>query len=305
MDYAKQYGRRWDPRELSAWVAYQKQNCTATYGCVTTWRQIYYDDGPAMKARYDLINRAGLRGAGIWALGYDGARTEMRQAIAEKFLDDQTAPLAGVRALPPTQPAETFWVSWVGSDESGIADYDVQVSVDGGPWLDWATHTTATSLPYSGAAGHGAAFRVRARDSARQRLAVGRLEHVHEDAAAGGRRVRDGRRLDAERPGRGRHRLDARHDRRRGDAARDHVGAGERRRLHVARGLGAGHRVGPGRGPRAQRLGRDEQPHRDVRPGGPGAQRDRRLVRPRPRPSAPGSAASRRRASSTRGPAWA
>jgi hypothetical protein len=31
-------------------------------------------------------------------------------------------------------------------------------------WLDWATHTTATSLPYSGAAGHGAAFRVRARD---------------------------------------------------------------------------------------------------------------------------------------------
>ena len=46
MDYAKQYGRRWDPRELSAWVAYQKQNCTATYGCVTTWRQIYYDDGP-------------------------------------------------------------------------------------------------------------------------------------------------------------------------------------------------------------------------------------------------------------------
>ena len=165
IDYAKQYGRRWDPRELSAWVAYQKQNCTTTYGCVTTWRQIYYDDGPAMKARYDLINREGLRGAGIWALGYDGARTEMRQAIAEKFLDDHTAPLAGVRALSPTQSAETFWVSWVGTDESGIAGYDVQVSIDGGPWLDWATGTTETSLPYNGAAGHGAAFRVRAHDT--------------------------------------------------------------------------------------------------------------------------------------------
>jgi hypothetical protein len=46
MTIAEQYGRRWDPRELSAWVTYQKQNCTATYGCVTTWRQIYYDDGP-------------------------------------------------------------------------------------------------------------------------------------------------------------------------------------------------------------------------------------------------------------------
>jgi spore germination protein YaaH len=165
MDYAKQYGRRWDPRELSAWVAYKKQNCTATYGCVTTWRQIYYDDGPALKARYDLINREGLRGAGIWALGYDGARTDMRQAIAEKFLNDRTAPLAGVRALAATQAAETFWVSWVGADESGISDYDVQVSIDGGAWLDWASHVTATSLPYSGASGHGAAFRVRARDT--------------------------------------------------------------------------------------------------------------------------------------------
>ena len=95
LDYAKQYGRRWDSRELSAWVAYQKQNCSATYGCVTTWRELYYDDGPAVKARYDMINRMGLRGAGIWALGYDVDRIEMRQALAEKFLDDRTAPLAG------------------------------------------------------------------------------------------------------------------------------------------------------------------------------------------------------------------
>jgi spore germination protein YaaH len=165
MDYAKQYGRRWDPRELSAWVAYQKQNCTATYGCVTTWREIYFDDPVALKARYDMINREGLRGAGIWALGYDGARTDMRQAIAEKFLNDHTAPLAGVKALAATQSAETFSVSWLGTDESGVADYDVQVSIDGGAWLDWVSHTTATSLPYSGASGHGAAFRVRARDT--------------------------------------------------------------------------------------------------------------------------------------------
>jgi spore germination protein YaaH len=165
MDYAKQYGRRWDPRELSAWVAYQKQNCTATYGCVTTWRELYFDDPVALKARYDMINREGLRGAGIWALGYDGARTDMRQAIAEKFLDDHTAPLAGVKALAPTQSTETFWVTWTGTDESGIADYDVQTSIDGGPWLDWVSHTTVTSLPYMGVSGHGAAFRVRARDT--------------------------------------------------------------------------------------------------------------------------------------------
>jgi spore germination protein YaaH len=165
MDYAKQHGGRWDAREQSAWVAYQRQNCSATYGCVTTWRQIYFDNSQATKARYDMINRKGLRGAGIWALGYDVDRSEMRLAIAEKFLDDRTAPLAGIRTLPPNQANEAFTVSWTGSDESGIRDYDVQVSIQGGPWLDWLTATTATSAKYTGAAGYGFAFRARAHDT--------------------------------------------------------------------------------------------------------------------------------------------
>jgi spore germination protein YaaH len=164
-DYAVQYGRRWDSREQSSWVAYQKQNCTTTYGCVTTWREIYYDDPTSIKLRYDLVNRAGLRGAGIWALGYDVDRPEMREALAEKFLNDTTAPVAGVNALAPTQSAETFTVSWVGKDESGIADYDVQVSIRGGVWQDWLRRTTAQSAKYAGADGYGFAFRVRARDT--------------------------------------------------------------------------------------------------------------------------------------------
>ncbi|HEX5012543.1 MAG TPA: glycosyl hydrolase family 18 protein [Candidatus Limnocylindrales bacterium] len=165
LDYSKQYGRRWDSREQATWVAYRRENCSATYGCVTSWRQLYFDDGPAVKARYDMINRRGLRGAGIWALGYDADRIEMRQALAEKFLDDKTAPLAGIKALAPSQSGEAFTVSWKGADESGIRDFDVQVSVHGGPWADWLVKTTATSAAYQGAAGYGFAFRVRARDT--------------------------------------------------------------------------------------------------------------------------------------------
>lgn len=165
LDYAKQYGRRWDSREQGPWVAYRRENCTTTYGCVTSWRQIYYDDHVSLKLRYDLVNRRGLRGAGIWALGYDVDRVEMRLALAEKFLDDRTPPLAGIRTLSPTQASETFTVSWVGSDESGISSYDTQVSVGGGTWHDWLIRTTATSAAYVGADGHGVAFRVRARDA--------------------------------------------------------------------------------------------------------------------------------------------
>jgi len=163
--YAKQYGKRWDGREQSPWIAYRRQNCSTTYGCVTTWRQVYYDDPESLKRRFDMIHRMGLRGTGIWALGYDADRPELRQAIAEKFLNDKTAPLAGVRAFAPSQTAERFTVSWVGSDESGVLDYDIQVSVHGGPWHDWLVDTKATSAPYTGANTYGFAFRARARDT--------------------------------------------------------------------------------------------------------------------------------------------
>ena len=165
-EYAAEHGRRYDSREVSAWTAYRKQTCTATYGCVATWRQLYFDDAATLKARYDLVNRNGLRGAGIWALGYDGTRPELYRALADKFLNDTTAPEAGIVAFPAAaQPDEGFVVRWTAADDfSGIASYDVQASVDGGPWVAWLAATKATSGTYLGSDGHGYAFRVRARD---------------------------------------------------------------------------------------------------------------------------------------------
>lgn len=161
-----QYGRQYDPLEQTPWFEYQRQTCTTTYGCVTAWRQVYYDDAQSLGARYDMINLRGLRGAGIWALGYDGTRPELWATLAAKFQDDTTAPIAGIVNLPATESSETFTVSWTGIDDRGIVSYDTQVSIDGRPWLSWLAGTTATSAPYAGANGHGFAFRVRARDAA-------------------------------------------------------------------------------------------------------------------------------------------
>ena len=69
-------GRRYDRTEGVAWTAYRRQNCTKAYGCVTSWRQLYFDDATALKAKYDLVNGYGLRGVGLWALGYDGTRRD-------------------------------------------------------------------------------------------------------------------------------------------------------------------------------------------------------------------------------------
>ena len=100
VEYAAKHGRRYDSREVAAWTAYQKESCTPAYGCVTTWRQLYYDDAATLGARYDLVNRARLRGAGIWALGYDGPAPELYRALAAKFVKDTTAPAGGDHGLP-------------------------------------------------------------------------------------------------------------------------------------------------------------------------------------------------------------
>ncbi len=91
-DYLTQYGRRLEATEQVAWTAYQRENCTTTYGCVTSWRQLYIDDAATLGAKYDLVNSYNLRGAGIWALGYDGTRPELWGAIESKFVTDTVPP---------------------------------------------------------------------------------------------------------------------------------------------------------------------------------------------------------------------
>ncbi len=163
-DLVASYGRRWDSVEQAPWTAYRKETCTSTYGCVTSWRELYYDDAASLRLRYDLINRSSLRGAGIWALGYDGTRPELRQALADKFLADKSAPIVGISTLAQQQRDAGFRVGWSSWDDSSIAGYDVQVAVDGGAWAAWLTGTTLTSSIYLGTDGRTYAFRVRAAD---------------------------------------------------------------------------------------------------------------------------------------------
>jgi spore germination protein YaaH len=162
---ATQYGRLYDSGEQAPWTEYQKQTCTTTYGCQTAWRQLYYDDAYSLKLRYDLVNRTALRGAGIWALGYDGTRPELYQALADKFLHDTTPPVVGINALSTTQTDAGFEVRWTGIDDSSIVGYDVQVAQDGGAWADWLVGTPSTSAIFLGSDGHAYAFRARGHDS--------------------------------------------------------------------------------------------------------------------------------------------
>ena len=102
LDFSSQYGRLFDPVEGVAWTTYQKQNCTATYGCVNATRELYYDDDQTLRAKYDLINQYDIRGAGIWALGYDGSRPELYQALKDKFITDTIPPAISGSTVSPS-----------------------------------------------------------------------------------------------------------------------------------------------------------------------------------------------------------
>ncbi len=112
-EFAKEHGKRYDATEGVAWTAYQRKNCTTTHGCVKPWRQLYFDDAKAIKAKYDLINRLDLRGAAIWALGYDDERPELYQAIQDRFITD---------TVPPDITAGTLRPAVFSPDGDGRAD---------------------------------------------------------------------------------------------------------------------------------------------------------------------------------------
>jgi uncharacterized repeat protein (TIGR02543 family) len=78
---------------------------------------------------------------------------------------DNTAPTSKVVSLSPTQASPNFSVQWSGTDEgSGIQDYTVYASDNGGPFTAWQTNTPATSAAFAGLVGHTYAFYAIARD---------------------------------------------------------------------------------------------------------------------------------------------
>lgn len=48
--------------------------CGANLG---TWRELYFDSSTTIGQKYDLVNQRNLRGAGMWALGFDSGHAEL------------------------------------------------------------------------------------------------------------------------------------------------------------------------------------------------------------------------------------
>ena len=85
-----------------------------------------------MKRRYALVNDYGLRGAGMWALGYDGGRSELYRALADVVPRRASPPRPPASGLAATPGRRGVHRQVGGKDISRIVSYDVQVSANGG-----------------------------------------------------------------------------------------------------------------------------------------------------------------------------
>jgi len=168
---AAAHGRHWDGVTESPWTAYTSRSCAT---CPLTERELYYDDPTSLALKDELVNRDGLRGVGLWALGYDDGHPELTATARAAFGPrDTTAPVATLAPLPAVSPDQRVTVSWSGRDVgagasagSGIAGYDLDTSIDGGPWTPWLRGVKTTAATDLVGEGQTVAFHVRARDKA-------------------------------------------------------------------------------------------------------------------------------------------
>jgi spore germination protein YaaH len=72
---AQQSEPLWDEVSSTPWYRYVN----------TTWNQGWYDDAASLASKYDAVWDDSLGGVSIWALGYDGSRPELWDALAEAF----------------------------------------------------------------------------------------------------------------------------------------------------------------------------------------------------------------------------
>jgi spore germination protein YaaH len=97
---AREGGRQFDPVTVTAWTAYVRTACER---CPETWRQLWYDDVDTFRAKAEMALAEGMRGVGIWALGYTGGLPDLwtALALAQGEVTDTVAP-TGQAVLNPT-----------------------------------------------------------------------------------------------------------------------------------------------------------------------------------------------------------
>jgi len=69
---------KWDRRSQTSWFPYNRNN--KSY-------QIWFENDASLGLKYELVKKHELKGAGMWALGYDSRRSELWDELSLKFTE--------------------------------------------------------------------------------------------------------------------------------------------------------------------------------------------------------------------------
>jgi len=137
---AESNGKLWDNISKTAWTKWKDSEIN----------QLWFDDDSSLGLKYDLAISKSLLGVGMWALGYDGDRTELWNLLAEKFASG---------TMPTPQIPTNFYITKSNSNDVVIhfnqvdyADwYEIFISSDCENFSKYSNSTsnefTITGLP--------------------------------------------------------------------------------------------------------------------------------------------------------------
>ena len=120
---AQSLTRHWDATAQSPWATwFSPASNDPCGGNFNSWRELYYDDATSLGLKYDLVNANGLRGTGMWELGFQGASNDLWRMLQAKF---STAPSTFYFAEGYTGAGfnETLYLLSPGQNGSATIDY--------------------------------------------------------------------------------------------------------------------------------------------------------------------------------------
>lgn len=110
----------WDTTGQSPWASWWSPAVNDPCGGNhNSWRELYYDNAESLGQKYDLVNANNLRGAGMWALGFDSGSNDLWHELELKFvypfkgmytLDGFGGVSADGGSLP--QNISAYWSGW-------------------------------------------------------------------------------------------------------------------------------------------------------------------------------------------------
>jgi spore germination protein YaaH len=80
------YGVQWETLSQTPWYRWHDGS---------NWNQVWFDNADSLQLKYELADAYNLQGIGMWALNYDGTRSELWDVIDQMYVSGCAPPIPG------------------------------------------------------------------------------------------------------------------------------------------------------------------------------------------------------------------